>query len=509
MSLPQETALQRVRGTLDVLPPEARTLRSAAATLEELFERHGYQLVDTPILENLDLFLRKSGEEIAARMYAFTHWNRRLCLRPELTASIIRAYVSAMQDQPLPVRLQYAGPTFRYEKPQRGRYRQFTEVGVECIGGMAPAADAEMLYLACAGLQALGIERYRLVVGHLGAVLELLGQLGLEQQAQTLILGQMEHLGRRQANREAVVERILRLVGAAGRDEEQGDGLDLLPQLLAQFGPERATLLAYDLLQRANLDLEGGSRSTDEIVRRLLAKAHRPDPTAQVRAAVDFIARLHEQAGPPQVVFDTLAGLLEEYRLDARPLQEVRQALELFECYGVQPPELVVDLSLGRGLRYYTGLVFEIYFETPDGPMQLCGGGRYDDLVRALGGRSAVPACGFSYGLERLRLAQGSPPLAPGIEVLVMGLESEDLSFAVRVAQRLRAAGRRVELEVRARGLKAGLRYADRRSIPVVALVGALERRSGAVRLHDMRRRSERTTSLDTLPDAVAEVLHG
>lgn len=499
-----------MRGTLDVLPPEARALQTLSAELRALFEHDGYQLIDTPILENLDLFLRKSGEEIAARMYAFSHWNRRLCLRPEITASVMRAYVNHLQEQSLPLRVQYVGPTFRYEKPQRGRYRQFTELGVECIGAQGPGADAEVLYLACAALKAVGVERYRLVVGHLGAVLQLLLQLGVEQQGQTLILGQMEHLGRRQADRQAVVRRILSLMGANGQEAEEGGDPELLPQLLAHFGPQRATEMAFDLLQRASLDLEGGSRSTNDIVRRLLAKANRPDPTAQVGEAVEFIARLHDLAGPPQTAFDGLAALLAEYKLDSQPLREVQAALELFACYGQHPPELIVDLSLGRGLRYYTGLVFEIHFDGPDGPLQLCGGGRYDDLIRALGGRDAVPACGFSFGLERLRLAQATPPVpASPPEVLVVPLQTGDQPAAIGATQTLRQARRRVELDVRLRGLKASLRYADRNGIPLVCLIGERERADGQVRVRDMRSREERAVPIPALAGVVKELLHG
>src|SRR5919202_4510223 len=136
--------IQRVRGTNDFVPPDEARLRRLADTLRGVFELYGYRGIETPVIENLDLFLRKSGEEIAARMYTFTHWNRQLCLRPEHTASVMRAYVNNLQDRPLPLRLSYVGPTFRYEKPQRGRFRQFTEAGVECLGGARPAPPARI-----------------------------------------------------------------------------------------------------------------------------------------------------------------------------------------------------------------------------------------------------------------------------------------------------------------------------------------------------------------------------
>src|SRR5919202_877672 len=155
--------IQRVRGTNDVLPPADARLNRLQARLRDGFESFGYRGIQTPIVEPLELFLRKSGDEILARMYSFSHWNRRLCLRPELTASVMRSYVNELQGRALPLRLHYAGPSFRYERPSRGRYRQFTQVGIELIGAAGAAADAEVLHLACAGLQAAGISRYRLV----------------------------------------------------------------------------------------------------------------------------------------------------------------------------------------------------------------------------------------------------------------------------------------------------------------------------------------------------------
>src|SRR5947209_14059172 len=187
-----QSPIQRVRGTTDVLPPHDARLRGLESRLRAGFEAFGYQGMQTPIIEPLELFLRKSGDEIVARMYSFSHWNRRLCLRPELTASVIRAYVDQLQGHGLPLRVHYSGPSFRYERPSRGRSRQFTQVGVELIGASGAAADAELLYLACAGLESVGITRYRLTIGHLGATLQLLGQLGMTEHAQGLVLDQME-----------------------------------------------------------------------------------------------------------------------------------------------------------------------------------------------------------------------------------------------------------------------------------------------------------------------------
>src|SRR5439155_14281677 len=151
--------VQPVRGTRDVLPPRRGAERALELRLHRAFALYGYEAIDTPVLEPAELFLRKHGEAIAGRMYTFSYWNRQLCLRPEFTASVIRAYLNQLQDKPLPLRVQYAGPTFRYARPQEEHHRQWTEVGAECVGASGPAADAEILALARQGLEAAGVTR--------------------------------------------------------------------------------------------------------------------------------------------------------------------------------------------------------------------------------------------------------------------------------------------------------------------------------------------------------------
>jgi histidyl-tRNA synthetase len=498
--------IQRVRGTADVLPPDDARLRRLEARLRDGFERFGYQGIQTPILEPLELFLRKSGDEIVARMYSFSHWNRRLCLRPELTASVMRAFVDQLQGRSLPLRLHYAGPMFRYERPSRGRSRQFTGVGIELVGASGAVADAEVLYLACAGLESVGISRYRLVVGHLGAALQLLAQLGMSEHAQGLVLDQMEPIARGRVSTDAAVARVVDLLGGPVGDGLASEAVPGLPSTLADLPPEQATAIAVDILGRASLPVEGGARQPVHIIQRLLAKARRPDPTDQVRAAFEFVAELHAAAAPPDRLERELRPVLEKRGLSTAPVDEVTAALGLLEAYGPLSSglEIEVDLSLARGLRYYTGLVFEIYVDADEGPLQVCGGGRYDDLVRALGGREAVPACGFSFGLERVALAGASEPTLPLPRALVVGVSAEDHPTALLVARQLRALERIVvEQDVRLRGVKSALRYADRAGIDLVVIVGERERAEGVVMLRDMRSRQELRVGQSDVVEAV------
>jgi histidyl-tRNA synthetase len=508
---PNVAPIQRVRGTNDFLPPHDARIRRLEARLRAGFELFGYEGVQTPVLEPLELFLRKSGDEVVARMYAFSHWNRRLCLRPELTASVMRAFVNELQGRSLPLRLHYGGAAFRYERPSRGRYRQFTQAGLELIGALGPAADAEVLHLACAALEAVGVRRYRLVVGHLGVVLQMLGQLGMSEHAQDLILDHMEPLARGRLEADAVVARVVDLLGGPADGLAPDAGVSL-PAALADLPPEQATAIAADILRRASLPLEGGSRRPRDIIQRLLARANRPDPTEQVREAVHFVLELHAAAGPVERLA-TLRALVQQYGLSTIPLDEVEAALDLLRVHAQASDEVCweVDLSLARGLRYYTGLVFEIYVDTPDGPLQVCGGGRYDELIRALGGRESVPACGFGYGLERIDLVRepdpGEQTSVP--RVLVVGITPEDHADALALARDLRQSSEFiVEQDVRLRGPKVALRHADRTGVAMVALLGSQEREQGEVVLRNMQSREERRVPraevLTALRDALA-----
>ena len=152
----QTVKVERVRGVNDILPSTYQIDQQIKSILSRNFESYGYQPIDVPLIEYTELYLKKSGEDIISRLYDFIYRNRRLCLRPEFTASVVRAYLDNLQEVPLPVRLYYKGPVFRYEQPQKERYRQFTQMGIELIGATGAIADGEVISLASQGLGQIG-----------------------------------------------------------------------------------------------------------------------------------------------------------------------------------------------------------------------------------------------------------------------------------------------------------------------------------------------------------------
>lgn len=480
--LPVSATIEAVRGMRDVLPAEQRQTALVRGTLEAIFAAHDYTPIDLPIIEARDLYLRKLGEELAGKVYEFSFAGRELALRPEWTASVLRAYVAHLQDQPLPLRLSYSGPVFRYERPQRHTYRQFTQVGVELVGGPSPRADAEVLALACSGLDAAGVTGYQVLLGHVGLVRELLGQLGLTERTQGALVWSMEKM------REAGVAAVREQLG-----EQAGEpplGLELPPGM----DEEQARAWLLRSLQAMQIELSSGSRSLEQVVDRLLRKLRRHDEQPALERALDLLGRLATIRGPAPQALPAVASLLAEAGLQAAAYDELRAILDLAAAHGLAPAQIALDFGLGRGLHYYSGLIFEI---ADSAGLQLCGGGRYDDLVSALGGRQAVPAVGFAYGLERV-VAAASPAPPPVRRVaLVAPVADEDYAYAQEVARRLRASGLAASVDVRGRSLAKNLSDAARRGVAFVAIVGLEERDSRTFVWRDLSRRDEQRISID------------
>jgi len=169
--------LQKPRGTRDFLPDEMESRRAVEWRLREIARRWGYREVCTPEFEDLDLFTLRSGEGIIDEMYVFEDkGGRKMALRPEITAPVIRMYVNEAKVAPKPLRWCYFADCFRYERPQKGRYRQFWQFGVELIGADTASADAEVIMVAGTMLDTTGV-KYDLKVGHLSLMKNLIRDL--------------------------------------------------------------------------------------------------------------------------------------------------------------------------------------------------------------------------------------------------------------------------------------------------------------------------------------------
>ncbi len=185
MSIP----LEPLRGMRDVVPPESEMMEFVLDVFKEVAKEYGYRRIFTPTIERFELFALKSGEEIRKTMYVFVDkGGREVALRPEFTPSVVRVYLRMLKALPKPIRLYYIGQVFRYDEPQRGRYREFTQAGVEILGAEGIHYDVELLLLLKDFYKRIGLKNYEFKINNIGLVKRLAVQAGLQGREEDLLL---------------------------------------------------------------------------------------------------------------------------------------------------------------------------------------------------------------------------------------------------------------------------------------------------------------------------------
>ncbi|MSQ14813.1 MAG: histidine--tRNA ligase family protein [Dehalococcoidia bacterium] len=450
-------------------------LSGCSDKLKDHLSLWGYASVDTPMLEETELFLRKSGSEVITRLYSLTDQSgRRLSLRPEFTASVIKAYVTDYSSSPLPVRWQYGGPVFRYGS-RYGPFGQSHQVGAELIGSSSPLADAEVIAAACKGLEICGLDGYKVVVGHAGLLPGLLDDLHLSQRSKNLLLRNIQSLKEGQEG----IERLRGILGRSSTESTDDPGNEPALNAIADEG----TLTIFRKLLTGAGEQFAGSRSAAEIIGRFSEKltAARYEDLDKAVSLMTELANIH---GGRVQALAAARGAIRRYGLSDSALDRLEKVLEILErCYAVT--SVKVDLGLLRGLAYYTGPIFEINLNTDSESNPVCGGGRYDGLVRALGGDD-VPALGFAYYLERISNTLGTNSMtrpAPTGTVLedtpqhlhlelVIPASEVCYSAAVAEAERRRGTNQLVTVEAVERTVEDSLQYAAACGMSRAVVVG-------------------------------------
>jgi histidyl-tRNA synthetase len=437
------------KGFLDTPAEDIRATHRMLDTIRQVYERYGFEPLETPAIEYTDALGKflpdqdRPNEGVFSFQDEDEQW---LSLRYDLTAPLARYVAENFDKLPKPFRRYAVGPVWRNEKPGPGRFRQFTQFDADTVGTDNIAADAEICMLAADTLEALGVKRGEYVVKVsnrklLDGVMEIAG-LGGEANAQRrlIVLRAIDKFDRLGLDG-------VRLLLGAGRKDESGDftkGAELSARQIEQI----ASLL-------------GGGEATN-------------------------VVRL-----------ETLAELYGSNALAAEGIGELRQIDRLASASSYGDERIRIDTSCVRGLEYYTGPVFEaeltFQVKNEDGQTvrfgSVGGGGRYDGLVERFLG-TKVPATGFSIGVSRLAAAlaalnRDKPAISDG-PVVVLVMEKDRIADYQRMVQGLRAAGIRAEMYLGTAGMKAQMKYADKRSAPCVVIQGGDERAKGEVQIKDL-----------------------
>ena len=425
---------------MELLPRDQAAFQRMLDAIRSTFERYGFLPVETPVFELSDVLLTKTGGDTERQVYFVQSTGAlekaaagegggrpELALRFDLTVPLARYVAEHEHDLAFPFRRYQMQRVYRGERAQRGRFREFYQCDIDVIGK-----------------DALSVRHDAEIPAVINAVFEALaiGDFTISLNHRKLLRGFLEGLGIADGERQSAVLRELDKLDKRGAEAVQatlaGEG----------FGLDAASvdrLMAFSRVRSTGHD----------------------DALAQLDAL---------GAGTPH---------LEQGRDD------LREVLAQLRAMGVPESRYALNLSIARGLDYYTGIVYETTLDAHPEIGSICSGGRYDDLAGHYT-KSKLPGVGISIGLTRLFFQLRDANLLPGahdglVDVLVALLDDEGLAHALSLSQQLRAAGLNVETRLEARKLARQLQYADKAGIRFVAMRGSDEAARGVIAVKDLR----------------------
>jgi histidyl-tRNA synthetase len=436
------------RGFMD---QRSGTLHQRAVVVDAVigvYESWGYERLETSSFEYADALGKflpdqdRPNEGVFALQDDDEQW---MSLRYDLTAPLARFVAQNWDGLPKPFRRCAAGPVWRNEKPGPGRYREFWQCDADCVGSARSEADAEAIAMGAEAIVAAGVPAGMFVVN---------------------------------VSNRKLLDGLLVKIGVAEGDTKTRLGVLRAVDKLDRLGPEGVELLLGEGRKDESGDYTKGAGLTAPAIAQVLA-------FTQTRRSNrgDTLAALAD------VVGDTLLG--------TEGIAELNIIDATLRAMGVAEDRAVIDPAIVRGLEYYTGPVFEaeLLAETTDEKGNkvrfgsIGSGGRYDDLVMRFRGERA-PATGFSLGVSRLMAAlaaSGQTLAARQGPVVILALDNDNMAGYMQMAAELRAAGIATEVYLGSSGMKAQMKYADRRAAPIVVLEGSNERDAGTVTLKDLK----------------------
>lgn len=416
-----------IKGTRDFYPELMSQRTWIYNTIRKVSESFGYQEYEAPILESIELYASKSGEELVNQQ-SFVFPDRggdMIALRPEMTPSLARMVAQRQNQLIYPLRWWSYGPFWRYEKPQKGRTREFFQWNIDLIGPDSPSADAEMIALAASFFKQVGLSSSDVVI----------------------------------------------LINDRGLTNEKLTSMGVLPEKL------------NDCLN-------------------LIDRRGKMEPSAWDNYAYDI--------GLNNTQLDMLKTILEDKEL----WKESPRLVQVFEILDVMGFSEYVqyDPNIIRGLLYYTSTVFEAFDRGKDVRRAILGGGRYDNLLAAVGG-DPLPAVGFAMGdvvisliLEALDLIPSSATYTPA-SAMVTVFDQQGQTASLQLASELREAGIRVSCYPDIAKLPKQFKYADRMGIRLALVLGPDEISANQVTLKDLKDGSQRTIPRAELIKSVQALL--
>ena len=449
---------QPARGMRDFLPADVRRREYVIGVVKQVYERYGFEPLETPAVENIETLMGKYGEEGNQLIYKILKRGEQektgeadLALRYDLTVPLARVVAEYRDKLPKFFKRYQIQPVWRADRPARGRFREFYQCDVDVLGSRSMIVEAEICSAASDVLTKLGFEDFGIRLNHRQALTGVLQSAGISPEKHDAALIALDKL-----------------------DKIGGEGVE------KEFAARGIETVAGEKLLRFFVELQSLEHAADITA---------GDSVAKKRAAMNA------------VILGRLVEFVQNNEIGARGIDELRSIMKFAQASGIAQ-RIEIDPTLARGLSYYTGAIMEI--NVKDLPGSLGGGGRYDNLVGMFAGQQ-IPACGFSLGLERIIVVMtergmfSEAVITSPAEVMVSIWNEGSVADSISLAQELRRAGLRVDLYPEADKLAKQFKYASERQIAFVAVIGDEERARGEVSIKDMRSGTQRSVKREDL----------
>lgn len=454
---------QPARGMRDILPTDARRRAYVINIIKDVYERYGFEPLETPAVENIETLTGKYGEEAGGLIFKILKRGSEgeasgaadLALRYDLTVPLARVVAEYKQELPKFFKRYQIQPVYRAERPGKGRFREFYQCDVDAIGSVSPVVEVELLSAACECYARLGFKDFHIKLNHRAVLTALLNAANITGDLHSDALTALDKLDK--IGRDAVMKEMT----ARGiANEASARLLELFDSLARLTSDNVASRDVADNEVTGNEVTGNNARKFNQLVlNRLIEFTGGGDNNGDANAAAAH--------------FDNL-----------------RRIVELCDSVGIGE-KIKIDASLARGLSYYTGAIMEA--AVPDLASSIGGGGRYDNLI-GMFSKEAIPACGFSIGLERILVVMSERKMFPpeieqtaNADVMVTVWNDASAAESLRLAHDLRAVGLTVEVYPQADKLAKQFKYAAARHVPFVAVIGDEELARGEVAIKDLR----------------------
>ncbi len=401
-----------LKGFRDFLPRDMAVRNKVIAIIKSVFESYGFDPIETPTLEYAEVLAGKYGDEADKLLYRFKdQGDRDVAMRYDLTVPLARV-IAQYPGLPKPFKRYQIQPVWRADKPQKGRYREFTQCDIDSVGSDSPLVDAEILRVVYDVLSKIGLSQFTIRVNSRQVLFEIMKRAGVTDDKKF-----------------SAIQSI--------------DKLDKMPR----------SAIEQELTQK---------EFSNAVI---------------------------------NAIFDSMKT--------AQPDQFLAETISYAKQCGVPDSVIKFDPSLARGLDYYTGPIYE-FVVTESKIGSLGGGGRYDDLIGLFTGKS-LPACGTSFGIDRIVEVINELNLMPDIspiasKILVTIFNESCLSQSIQIAQLLRANNINAELYLSPNDkLEKQLKYADKKNIPYALICGPDEIRKNSVIMKNLRNKTQREIPIEKI----------